>query len=86
MAMHVEWISRTGHRFEFVPFGCGRRSCPGITFAMEFTRFAIAGLVQGFDFAAPVEVNGGDGVDAGWENPLEVLVSPRLFSQLYQQL
>ncbi|KAK4436762.1 Xanthotoxin 5-hydroxylase CYP82C4 [Sesamum alatum] len=82
---HARAMDVTGQQFEFVPFGCGRRSCPGITFAMELTSFTLARLVQGFDFGALVEVNG-DSVAVERQNPLEVLVSPRLSGQLYEQL
>ncbi|KAL0415538.1 UNVERIFIED_CONTAM: Xanthotoxin 5-hydroxylase CYP82C4 [Sesamum latifolium] len=85
MTGHARAMDVRGLQFEFVPFGCGRRSCPGITFAMELTSFALARLVQGFDFSAVVEVNE-DGVAVERENPLEVLVSPRLSWQLYEQL
>ncbi|PHT32835.1 hypothetical protein CQW23_29172 [Capsicum baccatum] len=42
-----------GHQYEFIPFGSGRRSCPGITYATQVTQLAIAHLLQGFDFSTP---------------------------------
>ncbi|PHT28948.1 Cytochrome 82G1 [Capsicum baccatum] len=36
-----------GHQYEFIPFGSGRRSCPGITYATQVTHLAIAHLLQG---------------------------------------
>ncbi|PHT57400.1 hypothetical protein CQW23_05886 [Capsicum baccatum] len=42
-----------GHQYEFIPFGSGRRSCPGITYATQVTHLSIAHLLQGFDFSTP---------------------------------
>ncbi|KAI3455147.1 hypothetical protein Pfo_011810 [Paulownia fortunei] len=83
---HAHEVDVTGHQFEFTPFGSGRRSCPGITFAMQVTSFTLARLLQGFDFAAPVDIIEGLGIGMVRENPLEMLVTPRLSSQLYEQL
>ncbi|XP_057487209.1 cytochrome P450 736A117-like [Actinidia eriantha] len=43
-----------GHDFEFLPFGAGRRGCPGIQFAMSVDELALANLVGNFDFSLPV--------------------------------
>ena len=43
-----------GHDFEFIPFGAGRRGCPGIQFAMSVDELALANLVGNFDFSLPV--------------------------------
>ena len=40
-----------GHDFEFIPFGAGRRGCPGIQFAMNVDELALANLVGNFDFS-----------------------------------
>lgn len=42
-----------GLHFEFVPFGAGRRGCPGISFAVAVIELAIAKLVHTFNFALP---------------------------------
>ncbi|MFS7906311.1 putative psoralen synthase [Helianthus anomalus] len=44
-------IDYKGFNFEFVPFGAGRRGCPGINFSMVLNEFALANLVYKFDFA-----------------------------------
>ncbi|GFZ11993.1 cytochrome P450, family 71, subfamily B, polypeptide 25 [Actinidia rufa] len=43
-----------GHDFEFIPFGAGRRGCPGIQFVVSVDELALANLVGNFDFSLPV--------------------------------
>ncbi|EYU22199.1 hypothetical protein ABFS82_09G012800 [Erythranthe guttata] len=42
-----------GQHFEYIPFGAGRRGCPGITFAMVVNELALAKLVHRFNFDLP---------------------------------
>ncbi|KAL2243907.1 UNVERIFIED_CONTAM: cytochrome [Sesamum indicum] len=44
-----------GQDFDFIPFGAGRRGCPGIAFAMATKEFVLANLVQKFDWKLPDE-------------------------------
>lgn len=87
LTSHKE-VDFTGHHHEFVPFGSGRRSCPGITFAMQVTHLTMARLLQGFDFKTPsnmpVDMTEGLGITLPKATPLEVLITPRLSSVLYQ--
>uniref|UniRef100_A0A0E0EW33 Cytochrome P450 n=1 Tax=Oryza meridionalis TaxID=40149 RepID=A0A0E0EW33_9ORYZ len=39
-----------GRHFQLIPFGSGRRMCPGIDFAMAVVELALANLVAGFDW------------------------------------
>ncbi|XP_071939296.1 tabersonine/lochnericine 19-hydroxylase-like [Coffea arabica] len=39
-----------GQNFEFIPFGSGRRSCPGSAFALVTAELALANLICSFDF------------------------------------
>lgn len=42
-----------GNDFQFIPFGAGRRICPGISFAMATAELALANLVHRFDWDLP---------------------------------
>lgn len=46
-------IDYKGLNFELLPFGAGRRGCPGIQFAMSVNKLALANLVYKFDFKLP---------------------------------
>ncbi|XP_024025606.1 cytochrome P450 71A1-like [Morus notabilis] len=47
-----------GHDFEFVPFGSGRRGCPGLTFAVFGVEYIIANLLYWFDWKLPGDDDG----------------------------
>ncbi|KAH7862337.1 hypothetical protein Vadar_003392 [Vaccinium darrowii] len=85
---HAAGLDVSGSNFEFGPFGSGRRSCPGATFAMQVTHLTLARLIQGFDFATPgnepVDMTEGLGVTLPKVKPVEVLMTPRLASDLYE--
>lgn len=76
-----------GKNFEFLPFGSGRRMCPGVSFALYVMDLALATVLHGFDFATasgePVDMNESGGLTNLRATPLEVLLSPRLPSRLY---
>uniref|UniRef100_A0A2P2NZH0 Uncharacterized protein MANES_12G048600 n=1 Tax=Rhizophora mucronata TaxID=61149 RepID=A0A2P2NZH0_RHIMU len=80
-------LTVNGQNFEFLPFSGGRRACPGTNLAMQVMQLTLARLVHAFDFTKPSD----EPVDTTLalslalikKTPLEVVVTPRLASQLY---
>ncbi|GAB4841410.1 hypothetical protein Ancab_039700 [Ancistrocladus abbreviatus] len=79
-----------GRYFEFVPFGSGRRSCPGITMALQVLHLTIARLVQGFNLSKPtnipIDMTEGCSLTLCKVFPLEVVLSLRLHPKLYEDI
>ncbi|XP_016651075.1 PREDICTED: cytochrome P450 71A24-like [Prunus mume] len=80
-------IDYKGNDFELIPFGAGRRVCPGIQFAMAVNEIALANIVHKFDWALPDEASGEDldmtettGLTAHKKYPLVLL--PRYYSTI----
>ncbi|XP_076946434.1 cytochrome P450 CYP82D47-like [Bidens hawaiensis] len=74
--LDVKWID-----FELIPFGAGRRRCPGITFANQMLHIVLAILLQNFEMSTPndepVDMSAIAGLTNAKASPFEVLVSPR---------
>ncbi|XP_076900125.1 cytochrome P450 Tp4149-like [Bidens hawaiensis] len=77
-------INYKGHHFEWIPFGAGRRSCPGVLFSVAIFELAIANIVYKFDMALPNGVNHEDldmsekfGITVHRKFPLLVTATPR---------
>nr|AHF22087.1 CYP71AU39 [Maesa lanceolata] len=49
-----------GHDYQLIPFGAGRRGCPGLQFAVSVDELALANLVNNFDFALADGARGED--------------------------
>lgn len=77
-----------GQQFELMPFGSGRRSCPGVSFALQLLHLTFARLLHAFDLATPlgepVDMSESPGLTIPKATPLEVLLSPRLSAKLYE--
>ncbi|EOX91269.1 Cytochrome P450 [Theobroma cacao] len=77
-----------GQTFELIPFGSGRRSCPGVSLALQVVHSALASFLQSFEVSKPSKLEDIDMTEStGLTNlkatPLEVLFTPRLDSKLY---
>ncbi|XP_021766094.1 cytochrome P450 CYP82D47-like [Chenopodium quinoa] len=76
-----------GQSFEFMPFGSGRRICPGISFALSVMQFTLANLLHGFDISIPsdepVDMTEGFGITNLKVTPLDVIFRHRQYEHLY---
>ncbi|KAF2290000.1 hypothetical protein GH714_039642 [Hevea brasiliensis] len=83
LTIHKDYDVR-GQNFELIPFGSGRRICPGVSFALHVLQLTLATLLQGFDFANPTskpfDMSESNGLTSLRATPLECLLSPRLQS------
>ncbi|XP_007226806.2 cytochrome P450 CYP82D47 [Prunus persica] len=77
-----------GQQFELMPFGSGRRACPGINLGLQTTLLTLASFLHWFDVTtrgnAPVDMTGSAGLTNMKLSPLDVLVKPRLSPNLYE--
>lgn len=72
-----------GSNFEFLPFGGGRRMCPGITFALANIEITLSHLLYHFDWKLPNDMKPQDldmsetvGLSAQKRNALHVIATP----------
>jgi cytochrome P450 len=52
-----------GQDFEFIPFGGGRRGCPGLTFGVTSVEYVIANILCWFDWRLPSDIVHGEDFD-----------------------
>ncbi|XP_021749604.1 cytochrome P450 71A6-like [Chenopodium quinoa] len=78
-------IDFKGQDFELIPFGGGRRICPGISFTIANIKLVFANLVHKFDWKLPVGVKGetmdmseSTGLTIHRKTPLLAVASPHL--------
>ncbi|EFJ16442.1 hypothetical protein SELMODRAFT_268606 [Selaginella moellendorffii] len=77
-----------GQNFHFVPFGTGRRVCPGAKLGLDTVRIGVATLVQGFDWEldqdpAKLDMAETFGLVCQKTQPLVAIPRPRLDSHVY---
>ncbi|XP_047267677.1 cytochrome P450 82A3-like [Capsicum annuum] len=77
-----------GNHFELIPFGSGRRMCPGVSLALQVMHYALAVLLQGFEIKRlsneSVDMSESFGLTTHKASPFEVHVTPRLDSNIYE--
>ncbi|RDY00012.1 Cytochrome P450 71A1, partial [Mucuna pruriens] len=54
-----------GQDFQFIPFGFGRRACPGTTFGLASVEYALANLLYRFNWKLPASDTSGQDIDMG---------------------
>lgn len=76
-----------GRHFELMPFGAGRRICPGITFGLQLLHLSLATLLHAFEFSTqhniPVDFCESFGLTSKKTKPLQVPFNPSLSSEAY---
>ncbi|KAF3786342.1 Cytochrome P450 82A3 [Nymphaea thermarum] len=86
LTSHKE-IAFGGQNFAFMPFGTGRRMCPGWTMALQVLGLTLARLLQSFEWSTPmhepVDMTEGFGLTMPKASPLKVRLTPRLAPHLY---
>ncbi|XP_023515572.1 cytochrome P450 71A24-like isoform X2 [Cucurbita pepo subsp. pepo] len=73
-------IDFKGQDFELIPFGAGRRGCPGIAFATVINEVALANLVHKFEWMLPngedLDMTGAFGLTIHRKHPLVATATP----------
>ncbi|KAK4765225.1 hypothetical protein SAY86_026315 [Trapa natans] len=84
-------IDAKGQDFELLPFGSGRRMCPGYTLGLKVIQASLANLLHGFEWGLPEGVRAEDldmdeifGLSTPKKIPLVAVPKPRLARNLYQ--
>jgi cytochrome P450 len=83
----IDW---NGHSFELLPFGSGRRACPGQPLAELVIQLALAHLVHSFNWSLPnqqephtLDMSDKFGLSLPRAQPLHAMAHPRLPTHLY---
>ncbi|KAK1626755.1 hypothetical protein QYE76_001070 [Lolium multiflorum] len=86
-------IDVKGHDFELLPFGSGRRMCPGYSLGLKVIQVSLANLLHGFAWRLPngmvkEELNMEEifGMTTPRKFPLEAVVEPKLAAHLYTKV
>ncbi|WVZ14719.1 hypothetical protein V8G54_012285 [Vigna mungo] len=81
-------IDIRGHHFELLPFGSGRRICPGITFGLQMVHFNLATLLHSFEILSSspdlIDITETSELIDSSIIPLEILIKPRLSFSCYE--
>ncbi|KAG6404833.1 hypothetical protein SASPL_132409 [Salvia splendens] len=79
----TEDLNFVGGDFKYLPFGFGRRMCPGLTFGLASAESALVQLLYNFDWKLPENVRAEDldmaenvGITATRKQNLSVIVTP----------
>lgn len=71
-----------------IPFGAGRRSCPGMSFAIQVMQLTLAKLLHEFEIKRPSEepldMEESVALIITKRTTLELVLTPRLSIQIYE--
>ncbi|GFP93254.1 cytochrome p450 98a2 [Phtheirospermum japonicum] len=87
-----EDVDMKGHDYRLLPFGAGRRVCPGAQLGINLVTSMIGHLLHHFDWAAPstqqeIDMGENPGLVTYMRTPLEAIPTPRLIdSNLYKRV
>lgn len=88
-----ENIDIRGHDFRVLPFGAGRRVCPGAQLGINLVQSMLGHLLHHFEWSLPAGVNGEEvdmsenpGMVAFMRTPLKAAASIRLPARLYTRV
>lgn len=80
----------TGSNFGVLPFGSGRRMCPGFNLGLKIVRTTLANLLHGFEVkmdegmrAEDVSMEEQYGLATNPKHPLSIVMKPTLPAHLY---
>lgn len=80
-------IDVKGSHYELLPFGSGRRVCPGSSLGMPMLQLSLAMFLQCFDISnpsdKPIDLTGCVGLNFAKRDPLKLLAKPRLSPEIY---
>jgi cytochrome P450 len=77
-------IDYYGAHFEFIPFGAGRRQCPGILFGASTVEIGLANLLYHFDWlqpngtSEPLDMSEKYGITSGRKYDLKLIAIPHV--------
>ncbi|KAL5080125.1 hypothetical protein RYX36_008546 [Vicia faba] len=79
-----------GQDFELLPFGSGRRICPGISFGLHMIHLTLANFLHSFDIlngsTEPVDMSEVLGMTNEKATPLEIRVKPYFSPKYYETI
>ncbi|KAK9131415.1 hypothetical protein Sjap_011902 [Stephania japonica] len=85
-------IDVKGQNYELLPFGAGRRMCPGYSLGLKVIQSTLANLLHGFEWKLPSNTSEKDlnmdeifGLSTPKKIPLVAVVEPRLPAHLYSK-
>ncbi|KAM3341938.1 hypothetical protein P3S68_026904 [Capsicum galapagoense] len=81
-------VNVRGNHFELMPFGSGRRMCPGVSLGLQVVQYVMAVLLQGFKITRPsdepIDMSESFGLTILKASPLKVHLTPNLNFYLYK--